>query len=114
MEIPSHDRDIEEEILAVEQLLFALKERYNQVQQAQRRQVELKHRVEEILPELRQHRTQQMREELKKLEAELETIELNLESRLFTWNTIKEPFWQAIRFGGAGMIIGWLLNSVAQ
>lgn len=114
METSRHDLEIEQEISAVERSLCALKERYEQVQQAQRRQAELKHRVEEILPELRQHRTQQMREELKQLEAELETIELNLESRLFTWNSLKEPFWQAIRFGGAGIIIGWLLNAVAN
>ncbi len=106
--------EIEEAILTVERSLFALKERYNQVQQDGRRQAELDHRIEEILPELRHNRTQQMQEELKQLEAELESIELNLESHLFTWSSLKEPFWQAIRFGGVGVILGWLLKAFAR
>jgi chromosome segregation ATPase len=113
VETPSNYPDIEAAILAVERSLCALKQRYNQVQQDQRRQTELKNRVEEILPEFRRNRTQQMREELKQLEAELETIELNLESHLFTWSSLKEPFWQAVRFGGAGVVLGWLLNTMA-
>jgi len=30
---------------------------------------------------------------------------------LFSWDTLKRPFWQAIRFGSVGVIIGWLLKS---
>ncbi|MGB3534772.1 MAG: DUF2203 domain-containing protein [Microcoleaceae cyanobacterium] len=114
METSSNSSEIEEAIIAVERSLCDLKQRYNQVQQDKRRQAELKHRIEEILPERRQHRTQQIREELKQLEAELETIEINLESHLFTWSSLKEPFWQAIRFGGVGVILGWLLKTVAR
>jgi chromosome segregation ATPase len=113
VETPSNDSDIEAAILGIERSLSTLKQRYNQVQQDQRRQAELKNRVEEILPEFRRNRTQQMREELKHLEAELETIELNLESHLFTWSSLKEPFWQAVRFGGVGVVLGWLLNAMA-
>jgi hypothetical protein len=37
-----------------------------------------------------------------------------LESQLFSWNGIKEVFWQAIRFGGLGMVAGWVLRSMVR
>ncbi|MGL4619237.1 MAG: DUF2203 domain-containing protein, partial [Chroococcidiopsis sp.] len=43
--------------------------------------------------------------------AQLETIEVNLESQLFSWGSLKAPFWQAVRFGGLGVIVGWILKS---
>ncbi|WP_293130453.1 DUF2203 domain-containing protein [Okeania sp. SIO3I5] len=95
----------------VERNLAALKERYSQVQYYQKRKVELQHRLEEVRPEVRRQKTHKLREELQQIQTELETIELNLESSLFGWNSIKEPFWQALRFGGLGIVIGWLLKS---
>ncbi|MCA1993960.1 MAG: DUF2203 domain-containing protein, partial [Coleofasciculus sp. S288] len=56
---------------------------------------------------------QALQAELKRIKEELETIELNLESRLFSWGSLKEPFWQAVRFGGLGVVIGWILKSCA-
>jgi len=38
-------------------------------------------------------------------------LETNLESQLFSWTSLKRPFWQIIRFGGLGVVIGWLLRS---
>ena len=55
--------------------------------------------------------TPEIKAELTRIQKQLETLEINLESRLFSWNTLKRPFWQAIRFGGLGVIIGWLLRS---
>ena len=97
----------------VDRSLAAVKERYNQIQHYQQRKAELKYRLEEVQPELRRQKTQQLREELQQIQTELETIELNLESSLLGWGSIKEPFWQAVRFGGLGIIIGWLLKSCA-
>ena len=97
----------------VEDNLVALKERYEQIQYYQKRKSELKDRLEEVRPEVRRQKTQKLREELQQIQTELETIELNLESSLFGWHTIKEPFWQAVRFGGLGVAIGWLLKSCA-
>ncbi|MBD0342554.1 MAG: DUF2203 domain-containing protein, partial [Microcoleus sp. Co-bin12] len=54
-----------------------------------------------------------LKQELREIEKELETIELNLESRLFSWTSIIGPFWQAVRFGGLGILIGWILKSYA-
>ncbi|MEG4345329.1 DUF2203 domain-containing protein [Microcoleus sp. A003_D6] len=100
-------------IAAVERSLAAVKERYTQIQVDRQRQVELGHRREEIRQSVRQNPLPQLKKELREIEQELETIELNLESSLFSWGSIKQPFWQAVRFGGLGILIGWILKSYA-
>ncbi|MBW4623225.1 MAG: DUF2203 domain-containing protein [Cyanosarcina radialis HA8281-LM2] len=112
---PSSDGDDFETALAeTERSLIALKERYAQVQQDTQRQAELKERLNEVKRELRQQRSPQLKAELKQIQSQLETIELNLESQLFSWGSLKEPFWQAVRFGGLGLVIGWVLKSCAS
>ncbi|ELS34486.1 MULTISPECIES: hypothetical protein [Pseudanabaena] len=44
----------------------------------------------------------------------LEQVEANLESRLLSWSSFREPFWQIVRFGGLGIIIGIVLRSCAS
>ena len=109
----SEDLELEQALAEVEGILANLKERYAQIQQDKQRKIELKNRIEDVIPQLHQTRSQELKEELKQIKAELETIELNLESRLFGWGSLKEPFWQAVRFGGLGVILGWILNSFA-
>jgi len=99
----------------VERSLQALKERYAQVQRDRQRQAELQQRREQVRRELRQSSNRQaLQAELKQIKEQLETIELNLESQLFSWGSLKEPFWQAVRFGGLGIVIGWILKSCAS
>ena len=58
-------------------------------------------RVERSLQELKERSAQ--------IEKQLEELEFNLESRLFSWAGFKEVFWQAVRFGGLGIAVGWSL-----
>jgi hypothetical protein len=48
---------------------------------------------------------------LQEISDRLEQIEADLESRLLSWSSFREPFWQIIRFGGIGIIIGIILRS---
>ncbi len=107
------ETELSQALAEVEHNLAAVKERYSQVQYYQKRKAELQHRLEEVRPEVPRQKTHKLREELQDIQTELETIELNLESSLFGWHSIKEPFWQAMRFGGLGIVIGWLLKSCA-
>ncbi|MBW4648582.1 MAG: DUF2203 domain-containing protein [Kastovskya adunca ATA6-11-RM4] len=108
-----NEADIEQAIAAAERSLIDLKERFAQIQRDQQRQNELQQRQKQIKKEQRLpiSQRQPLKAELKRIKTELETIELNLESRLFSWGSLKEPFWQAVRFGGLGIVIGWLLRS---
>ncbi|MDP8964765.1 MAG: DUF2203 domain-containing protein [Cyanobacteriota bacterium] len=106
--------EFEQALSEVDQSLAALKERYAQVQRDRQRQAELQHRREQIRKERRQTSNRQaLQTELSQIKEQLETIELNLESQLFSWGSLKEPFWQAVRFGGLGVVIGWILKSCA-
>lgn len=105
--------EFEQAIVEVERSLALLKERYEQIQQDTHRQNELLSRLDEIQLDLRRTRNQELKTELQQIKQQLETIELNLESRLFSWRNLKEPFWMAVRFGGIGIILGWILKSYA-
>ncbi|HIK43568.1 MAG TPA: hypothetical protein IGR64_01645 [Leptolyngbyaceae cyanobacterium M65_K2018_010] len=58
-----------------------------------------------------QHRIQA---ELNQLETWVEDFETELASRLFSWQHLQEPFWQAVRYGGLGLVGGWFLHWLVQ
>ncbi len=101
--------EFERSLADVEQALIDLKQRYTQVQQDLGRQSELR-RLEQIKQE---SRLPQLKTELRQIREQLEAIEINLESRLFSWGSLREPFWQAVRFGGLGVVVGWILKYLA-
>jgi predicted RNase H-like nuclease (RuvC/YqgF family) len=110
-----HDSDVslsdaqafEQELAAVERSLHDLKERYTQVQQDERTQAQLQERKEQIKRQMGRSPTAELKAELKRLQTQLDELEVNLESNLFSWGSLREPFWQIIRFGGLGIVIGW-------
>ncbi len=112
---PDRDADeFEQALLEVEQSLQSLRERYTQVQRDRTLRTELQHRREQVRKELRHTSNRQaLQDDLKQIKDQLETLELNLESQLFSWGSLKEPFWQAVRFGGLGIVVGWILKSCA-
>ncbi len=97
----------------VERSIVALKQRYTQVQQDLRRQAELQQRLKQVKQELRKNHISELKSELQQIKEQLEAIEINLESQLFSWGSLREPFWQAVRFGGLGVVVGWILKSCA-
>ena len=97
----------------VERSLVALKQRYVQVQNDLKLQAKLQQRLNQVK---KLHKTQlpiNLKVELQQIQEQLEAIEINLESQLFSWGSLREPFWQAVRFGGLGVVVGWILKSCA-
>lgn len=88
------DPEWDTRLAEVEQAVADLKARRDQVARDRRDR-------ERLLPELR------------RLEARLGELELALESRLMNWRSVREPFWDVVRFGGVGVLLGWLLKSCA-
>ncbi|AKG21845.1 hypothetical protein [Calothrix sp. 336/3] len=103
--------DFAQELAEVERSLLALRERYAQVQSDRAQQEELQQYYQHIKHS--KAPPAEIRDELRQIKQQLEVLEVSLESQLFSWGSIKEPFWQAIRFGGLGVIIGWILKSCA-
>lgn len=108
------DLEFEQALQEVERSLNSMKERYAQVQHDEQQQKDLQQRFDQVRQELRHTpRSQPLQAELKRIKARLEELEVALESRLFSWSSLREAFWQAIRFGGLGIVVGWLLKSCA-
>ncbi|MBD2296519.1 hypothetical protein H6G06_24330 [Anabaena sphaerica FACHB-251] len=101
--------EFEQELEEVETSLRLLKERYAQVQQDQQQKAQWQQEIKNLKDNKNQ--TPEIKAELKRIQKELEVLEINLESQLFSWKSLNRPFWQAVRFGGLGVIIGWLLKS---
>lgn len=107
------EQELARSLEEVDRSLQALKERYAQVQRDRQRQKELQHRYEEVRQDLRRERSPQLIAELQQIKQQLEMLEVSLESSLFSFSSLREPFWQAVRFAGIGIAIGWLLKSCA-
>lgn len=50
------------------------------------------------------------KEELAQLEERIESLKITLESQLLSWREASEPFWQIVRYGGLGLVVGWALG----
>ena len=109
--------EFESHLEAVGQSLEELRLRYSQVQADQQHQAYLEQQRDRTQRQLKQTQSleerQALKQELKQIQRRLEELEIALESHLFSWKSLREPFWQAVRFGGLGIVIGWILKSCA-
>ncbi len=103
--------NIEQSLQELEQALQDFKSRYAQVQADRDRQQDLRQQLSIAEREYQQKRSKALRAEVKQLRQQLEEVEIALESQLFSWSGLREIFWQIVRFGGVGLILGWVLRS---
>ena len=102
--------ELDPAMAALREKFDAFDRRYAEVRGGDRRRGELevqRANLQQDQPSL------ELKKELEALEAELAQVELTLESELFSWDGLREVFWQAVRFGGLGVVLGWLLKSWA-
>lgn len=102
--LPLTEEDLSQFATALEETqkdLQALERRYGEVRQAfyESRQIQSQ-LTQGHLPTA----------EVGRLRRQLETLEATLENQLLTWNNLREPFWQTLRFVGAGLVTGWFLR----
>ncbi len=64
-------------------------------------------------PDHHDHKDELLKQ-LQEISDRLEQIEGEMESRLISWSSFREPFWQIVRFVGIGIIIGVILRSCAN
>ena len=103
------DREIEKILTEVGQSLEELRKRHLQVQQDWQKHAELvKYKQELEQKKANNFEKEPIKTELKDIEKQISELEINLESVL-----LPDIFWQAVRFGGLGIVIGWLLKSFA-
>jgi len=103
---PDHDwQGFEAALTQLETAIQGLRQRFERVRdlQVQEAQIEEQLQVADLTPET-----------VTQLQNQLHDLEMQLESHLFNWRTLREPFWQAVRFGGLGIILGWILHAIAS
>lgn len=118
--------EFEQALSELERSLQLLKERYEQVNQDLPRQAELQQRFKQVKQEWHRTHLPQMQVELRQITEQLEELDVALESRLLTDSNLRalfwqswrrgllgEAFWQAVRFGGLGIVVGWILKFCA-
>ncbi len=104
------DREIAKVLTEVGQSLEELRNRYLQVKQDWQRRAELvKYKQELQQKKANNLEREPIKTELRDLEQQISELEINLESVL-----LPDLFWQAVRFGGLGIAIGWVLKSLAS
>ncbi|MGB3239326.1 MAG: hypothetical protein WBB29_13590 [Geitlerinemataceae cyanobacterium] len=108
---PDPSSEWETELEDLERSLQTLKDRYSQIQQDTKLRDELRQRQKSLKNQRHRRRDPQLQAELQQIADRLAELEVNLESTLVSWGTFREPFWQAVRFGGLGIAIGWVLKS---
>jgi hypothetical protein len=122
--IPEDPDEFADAIREVEIALDRLKHRYRQITEAKQERTELEQGFtskeleyrENPLPPL-ETELQQIREQIQELDIILESDLLkNDELRRMFWEGIRqgllgEVFWQIVRFGGIGVLLGWVLKS---
>jgi len=50
---------------------------------------------------------------LQEIQSQIEALDVEMESRLFSWQSFRQPFWVMVRFGGVGFLLGWWLRGGA-
>ena len=81
---------------------LALRDRYGAVKRAYQQRAKLQAQFDPAtLPTAERQR----------LQKQIDELEETLEGKILTWEMVKEPFWQALRFGGLGLVLGWALKS---
>ena len=102
---PADNPAFEQELAQVEASLQELKARYAQVQRDQAEQAQL----QATRDRLQAAKQPTLQAELQQVNDRLDELAVSLESQLFSWGSLREGFWQILRFGGLGVVIGWFL-----
>ncbi len=125
--LSNDDTKFVQELAAVEQALADLKYRYRDLQNALRQRGQMEEKREQVQPN---QPTVALTQELGQINQKIQELSIDLESKLLTdadlqrilrqlyWEALKEGvlsewFWQIVRFGGLGVILGWILKSWA-
>ena len=102
--LPLTEQDLTDFAIALEETtqdFAALRQRYTEVQEAFAQRSEAQIAITQgHLPKA----------ELTRLKKQITTLEETLENQLLSWNNLKEPFWQVLRFVGIGLVLGWFLR----
>ena len=98
--------EFDREIAELEAAISMLRHRQAEIELTAREQIVLERQHNEL--KHKGIKNSEVKQELAQIRSRLEELDLILESRLLNmW----EPFWQAVRFCGLGIAIGWFIST---
>ncbi len=118
--------DFLKDLAKTEQTLAQLKQRYQQIQDARQQQEQIENKQQQIQQEWEKTQLSELHSQLERLQEQLDELKIILESELLSsqqsrqlfFEAIRQVFlaglfWQIVRFGGIGVLVGWLLKAWA-
>jgi hypothetical protein len=87
--------------------LEGLENRLSQLKTGLNNILHLQHLQEQ--PETNLEERQALDETISDLQRSVDEFELELATQTIGWQQMRETFWQVVRFGGLGVVIGWAL-----
>ena len=111
-------------LAALTQSLQTLQTRYDEVKSHRAKQQQLDEHRADLEARWQNEQRPELEQELQQMKTQLAELSLQLESELLTdkqlqqvfWDGLRQGlmgdvFWQIVRFGGLGIVVGWLLKS---
>jgi hypothetical protein len=107
-------QEIELEIQATKELLTSVQQKFNKarITDSDRHKLNLQQQEIEIKlkTKLNLKQRQELKAELQTIQTRIDDIDTAIAAQLITWSSFKEPFWQIVRFGGLGFLLGVLVK----
>ena len=102
----TQENELEQISIEVERSLTQLQQRHAQVKEDLQKRSQLQQRQQELKQQQQDPSLPKpLKTELRSIQQELDSLELNLESVL-----LPDIFWQVVRFVFLGIVIGWFLH----
>ena len=107
-------QEFDTSLTAMETEVRDLRDRFDRTRDLWQRRRQGDRRIDTVRPNLARARDRDQRQafanELRSLEHRQQALDLALLEQLPIAAALREWFWQAVRFGGLGVLLGWLLG----
>lgn len=109
------DTDFPVALTETEKTLQQLRDRYLEIKTAQAEKAQLEQKLSKVQTDMAAQAANQqtladLQTELEQLQGQIQTLGMTLESQLWKWHDLKEPFWQFIRYFGLGFATAFLIQ----
>lgn len=113
---PLKNPEFEQALDSLSEKLTGLRQRYSDICADQARLEALNHDIQQHQANTQRETQQTVDPELtatlEALQREFNELEAQFEGQFMSWDGIGTLFWQIVRFGGLGLVLGWGLRSI--
>lgn len=112
------DTDFPAALTEAENTLQQIRDRYLEIKTAQAEKAQLEKKLAAVQTDRStKAQTEQdlavLQTELEQIQEQIHTLGMTLESQLWKWHDLKEPFWQFIRYFGLGFAAAVVIHKFA-